>query len=51
MGIDSGANDHIHKPHRSRQAGPKKKAKSGKKKREISENEKKQNPKVYICFN
>lgn len=48
MAIDSGSNEQSHKVHRSRQSGPSaKKVKSGKKKGEISENDKKQqNPKV-----
>ncbi|KAJ9185011.1 hypothetical protein P3X46_004691 [Hevea brasiliensis] len=46
MVIDSGSQDQSHKAHRSRQAGPKKKAKSDKKKK-LSTEEKKQNPKAF----
>ncbi|KAB1219440.1 Ribosome biogenesis protein bms1 [Morella rubra] len=47
MALDSTGTDQSHKSHRSRQAGPKKKAKSDKKKKIISENDKKQNPKAF----
>lgn len=49
MALDSTGTDQSHKSHRSRQAGPKKKAKSDKKKKIISENDKKQNPKVLVA--
>jgi len=50
MALDSTSTDQSHKAHRSRQAGPKKKAKSDKKKKKnISENDKKQNPKVPLA--
>ncbi|KAG8646425.1 ribosome biogenesis protein BMS1 homolog isoform X2 [Manihot esculenta] len=45
MAEDGGSKDQEHKAHRSRQAGPKKKAKSDKKK--LSTEEKKQNPKAF----
>ncbi|KAE8076582.1 hypothetical protein FH972_015221 [Carpinus fangiana] len=48
MALDSTGTEQSHKAHRSRQAGPKKKAKSDKKKKKnISENDKKQNPKAF----
>jgi ribosome biogenesis protein BMS1 len=50
MALDSTGTDQSHKAHRSRQAGPKKKTKSDKKKKKnISENDKKQNPKVPLA--
>ncbi|XP_048236056.1 ribosome biogenesis protein bms1 [Ricinus communis] len=52
MGMDSGSKEQSHKVHRSRQAGPKKQAKSDKKKKtdDNSTEEKKQNPKAF-AFN
>ncbi|KAF3451015.1 hypothetical protein FNV43_RR07104 [Rhamnella rubrinervis] len=47
MAIDSGASEQSHKAHRSRQSGSSAKKKASKKKREISENDKKQNPKAF----
>ncbi|KAG6732324.1 hypothetical protein I3842_01G172000 [Carya illinoinensis] len=48
MALDSTGIDQSHKAHRTRQAGPKKKAKSDKKKKKnISENDRKQNPKAF----
>ncbi|KAK3021688.1 hypothetical protein RJ639_045780, partial [Escallonia herrerae] len=49
MAIDSGLQELTHKLHRSRRSGPtaKKKAKSDKKKRNVTEEEKKQNPKAF----
>lgn len=49
MALDSTGIDQSHKAHRTRQAGPKKKAKSDKKKKNISENDRKQNPKVPLA--
>ncbi|KAM7500049.1 hypothetical protein LguiA_024463 [Lonicera macranthoides] len=48
MAIDSGSQERSHKSHRSRQSGPsaKKKEKSDKKKRDVSD-DKKQNPKAF----
>lgn len=50
MALDSTNTDQSHKSHRSRQAGPKKKTKSdkNKKKQDVSENDKRQNPKVLF---
>ncbi|KAG7996528.1 hypothetical protein I3843_01G165100 [Carya illinoinensis] len=48
MALDSTGIDQSHKAHRTRQAGPKKKAKSDKKKKKnISENDRKHNPKAF----
>lgn len=49
MALDSTNTDQSHKSHRSRQAGPKKKSKSdkNKKKQDVSENDKRQNPKAF----
>ncbi|XP_030506282.2 ribosome biogenesis protein bms1 isoform X2 [Cannabis sativa] len=51
MAIDAGATDQSHKSHRTSQAGAsakkKKGGKSGKKKGEVSENDRKQNPKAF----
>ncbi|KAK2993682.1 hypothetical protein RJ640_026138, partial [Escallonia rubra] len=49
MAIDSGLQELTHKLHRSRRSGPtaKKKAKSDKKKRNVTDEEKKQNPKAF----
>ena len=51
MAAEAGSTDQSHKSHRTRLSGAsanKKKSKSTKKKGEISENDKKQNPRVCI---
>lgn len=46
MAVDAGSTDQSHKSHRTSQSGASAKKKKGKKKGEVSENDKKQNPKV-----
>ena len=48
MALDSTKTEQSHKSHRSRQAGPKKKSKSDKKNKNVSDSDRKQNPKVSI---
>lgn len=50
MALDSTKTEQSHKSHRSRQAGPKKKSKSDKKNKNVSDSDRKQNPKVSIPF-